>query len=70
MIDFSKYKKGDIIKVHCCNDCLYRRGIKPKFPPDSGASSLLCSLCCHYNIGSLMTVVIGDCLKLNIVENG
>lgn len=66
-IDFSKHKKGDTINIHCCDDCVRRQGLTPKRPSDSGASSWMCGVCGHLNIGSSMDCVIGDWLSLNIM---
>jgi hypothetical protein len=66
-IDFSKHKKGSIVNVHCCNTCVIRQGLTPKFPADSESSSQECQVCGHLNIGSLMDCVIGDRLSLRIL---
>ncbi|MCK9988658.1 MAG: hypothetical protein AzoDbin1_05130 [Azoarcus sp.] len=35
-VDFCKHHKGDVVRVHCCDDCARRSGVQPKSPPDSG----------------------------------
>lgn len=64
MIDFSKYKKGDVVTVHCCDSCTRKSGLTPKIPPDSGKESWFCEVCGHYNIGSQTDCEIGDWLRL------
>ena len=68
MIDFSKYKKDDTVQTHCCDDCMRRAKNKPKYPPDSGTESWLCSVCGHYGIGSTVTCKIGDWLILRPIS--
>lgn len=66
MIDFSKHKKGDIVHGHCCDNCIPRQGIIPKYPPDSDSKSWYCEICQHFAIGSTMAFLIGDWLLLRI----
>lgn len=63
-IDFSKHKKGDVVRVHCCDSCARAAGVQPKYPPDSGSKSWLCEVCGHYGIGSAADCTIGDWLIL------
>ena len=63
-IDFSKPKKGDVVRVHCCDSCARADGVQPKYPPDSWSKSWLCEVCCHYGIGSATDCTIGDWLIL------
>lgn len=64
MVDFSKYTKGDVVAVHCCDSCARAAGVTPKTPADSGGASWLCHVCGHYNIGSLMECEIFEWLRL------
>lgn len=64
VVDFYKHKKGDIVRVHCCNECARAAGVQPKYPPDSGCESWLCEVCKHRGIGSVTDCVIGDWLTL------
>lgn len=68
MIDFSKHKKGSIVTVHCCDNCVRRQGVEPVRPPESGGHSLMCENCGHFGIGSTMECEIGDWLKLKILR--
>lgn len=63
-IDFSKHKKGDVVRVHCCDDCARTSGAQPKFPPDSKGASWMCEVCGHFGIGSATDCKIGDWLSL------
>lgn len=56
--------KGDIVRIHCCDVCSRKAGIKPKRPADSGSRSLYCEVCGHYNIGSKMVCQVDDWLIL------
>jgi len=64
MIDFNKYKVGDIVSVFVCDDCANSNMIKPKFPPDSGNESWLCRICEHFGIGSTSKCEITNWLSL------
>ncbi len=68
MIDFYKYPAGSTVSGHCCDSCVRRAGIIPKYPADSHNSSYLCIVCGHYNIGSTMKCRVGDWLKITPVE--
>ena len=35
MVDFSKHKHGDVVVVHCCDECARKAGVNPKRPADS-----------------------------------
>lgn len=63
-VDFCKHHKGDVVRVHCCDDCARRSGVQPKSPPDSGVESWLCEVCGHFGIGSATDCTIGDWLRL------
>ena len=63
-VDFCKHKKGDVVRVHCCDDCARGSGVQPKSPPDSGVESWLCAVCGHFGIGSATDCTIGDWLRL------
>ena len=63
-VDFCKHKKGDVVRVHCCDDCARRSGVQPKSPQDSGVESWLCEVCGHFGIGSATDCTIGDWLRL------
>ena len=63
-VDFCKHKKGDIVRVHCCDDCARRADVRPKSPPDSGVESWLCEVCGHFGIGSATDCTVGDWLRL------
>lgn len=63
-VEFYKYKVGDVVRVHCCDDCAHRAGAQPKVPADSGVNSWLCDVCGHYGIGSATDCTIGRWLKL------
>lgn len=63
-VDFHKHKKGDVVRVHCCDNCARIAGIQPRYPPDSGSKSWLCEVCGHYGIGSATDCTIGDWLIL------
>lgn len=63
-VDFCKHHKGDVVRVHCCDDCARRSGVQPKSPPDSGVESWLCAVCGHFGIGSATDCTIGDWLRL------
>jgi len=65
MVDFSKYGKGDVVAVHCCDSCAINAGVVPKSPADSGVGSWLCQVCGHYGIGSKTNCKIGDGLILH-----
>lgn len=67
MIDFSQHKKGDVVRVHCCDRCARRQGVTPKVPADSGVRSWPCEVCGHYGIGSTMRCRIGDWLVLEVL---
>lgn len=30
MVDFSKHKHGDVVVVHCCDECARKAGVNPK----------------------------------------
>jgi len=62
--DFHKHKKGDAVRVHCCDSCARAAGVQPKYPPDSGSKSWLCEVCGHHGIGSAIDCTIGDWLRL------
>lgn len=62
--EFHKHKKGDVVRVHCCDSCARAAGVRPKYPPDSGSKSWLCEVCQHYGIGSATDCTIGDWLTL------
>ena len=62
-------KKGDIIRVHCCDNCVLGQGIQPKTPADSGVASRLCEVCGHLNIGSTMDCLVGDWLRLRVLAS-
>lgn len=64
----SKNTKGDVVAVHCCDECARRAGVKPKNPADSGESSWYCEVCGHYGIGSLTDCEIGDWLRLRPLQ--
>jgi ribosomal protein L37AE/L43A len=64
MVDFSKHKHGDVVVVHCCDECARKAGVKPKRPADSGKASWLCDVCGHHRIGSLTDCEIGDATKI------
>ena len=63
-VDFSKHTVGDVVRVHCCNDCAYKAGVIPKYPADSGNKSWMCDVCGHFGIGSATDCTIGDWLIL------
>ncbi len=69
--DFHKHKKGDAVRVHCCDSCARAAGVQPKYPPDSGSKSWLCEVCGHHGIGSAIDCTIGDWLRLqpNVAGN-
>jgi len=62
--DFHKHKKGDAVRVYCCDGCARAAGVQPKYPPDSGSKSWLCEVCGHHGIGSAIDCTIGDWLDL------
>jgi hypothetical protein len=64
MVDFSKHKKGDVVRVHCCDSYTIHAGYTPKYPADSGIESWPCEVCGQYNIGSMMDCKINDWLIL------
>lgn len=68
MVDFSKHKHGDVVVVHCCDECARKAGVNPKRPADSGKASWLCDVCGHYGIGSLTDCEIGDWLGLRPLQ--
>ncbi len=68
MVDFSKHKHGDVVVVHCCDECARKAGVNPKRPADSGKASWLCDVCGHHGIGSLMDCEIGDWLRLRPLQ--
>jgi hypothetical protein len=68
MVDFSNHRKGDVVAVHCCDECARKSGVKPKLPADSGKASWLCDVCGHYGIGSLTDCEIGDWLGLRPLQ--
>lgn len=68
MVDFSKHKHGDVVVVHCCDECARKAGVKPKRPADSGKASWLCDVCGHHGIGSLTDCEIGDWLRLRPLQ--
>jgi ribosomal protein L37AE/L43A len=59
MVDFSKHKHGDVVVVHCCDECARKAGVNSKRPADSGKASWLCDVCGHHGIGSLTDCEIG-----------
>ena len=63
-VDFSKHTVGDVVRVHCCDDCAYKAGVVPKSPADSGNKSWMCAVCGHVGIGSATDCTIGDWLRL------
>lgn len=63
-----KHKPGDVVNVFCCNSCVYKSGLAPKSPADSGTASWLCDVCGHYNIGSKHSCVVGEWLQLTPLE--
>ena len=63
-VEFYKHKKGDTVRVHCCDSCVRNAGVQPKYPPDSGKESWLCEVCGHFGIGSATDCTIGDWLTL------
>jgi hypothetical protein len=69
MIEFYKHKKGDIVKIFCCDSCARKSKIQPKQPADSDTESRLCDVCGHYNIGSFIAAKIGNWLQLIPMEN-
>lgn len=68
MVDFSKHKHGDVVVVHCCDECARKAGVNPKRPADSGKASWLCDVCGHHGIGSLTGCEIGDWLRLRPLQ--
>lgn len=68
MVDFSKHKHGDVVVVHCCDECARKAGVNPKRPADSGKASWLCDICGHHGIGSLTDCEIGDWLRLRPLQ--
>ena len=68
MVDFSKYRPGYVVAVHCCDECARKAGVVPKLPADSGVASRLCDVCGHHAIGSLMDCEIGDWLRLHPLQ--
>lgn len=68
MIDFSKHKHGDVVVVHCCDECARKAGVNPRRPADSGKASWLCDVCGHHGIGSLTSCEIGDWLRLRPLQ--
>jgi len=68
IIDFTKHKRGDIIHVFCCDECLMGAGLKPKFPADSGTWSCYCAVCGHFGIGSQAACEIGYWLHLRPIQ--
>ncbi len=68
MVDFSKHKHGDVVVVHCCDECARKAGVNPKRPADSGKASWLCDVCGHRGIGSLTDCEIGDWLRLRPLQ--
>ena len=68
MVDFSKYRPGYVVAVHCCDECARKAGVVPKLPADSGVASWLCDVCGHHAIGSLMDCEIGDWLRLHPLQ--
>ena len=68
MVDFSKHKHGDVVVVHCCDECARKAGVNPKRPADSGKASWLCDVCGHHGIGSLTDCEIGDWLRLRPLQ--
>ena len=68
MLNYSKHKYGDVVKVHCCDSCAREAGVTPKCPADSGTASWLCDVCGHYGIGSLTACAIGDWLQLQPLQ--
>ena len=68
MIDFSENKVGDTFEAFVCDDCMYRKKLRPKSPPDSGVSSWLCDQCEHHGIGSRMLVRMDGLVKLTPLQ--
>jgi len=68
MVDFSKHKHGDVVVVHCCDECARNAGVNPKRPADSGKASWLCDVCGHHGIGSLTDCEIGAWLRLRPLQ--
>ena len=68
MVDFSKHKHGDVVVVHCCDECARKAGVNTKRPADSGKASWLCDVCGHHGIGSLTDCEIGDWLQLQPLQ--
>ena len=50
MVDFSSTNHGDVVVVHCCDECARKAGVTPKLPADSGVASWLCEVCGHHGI--------------------
>ena len=59
---------GDVVVVHCCNECARKAGVSPKRPADSGKASWLCAVCGHHGIGSLTDCEIVDWLRLRPLQ--
>ena len=68
MIDFSRYTIGDVVTVHCCDDCSRAADVVPKTPADSGVASWLCEVCGHFGIGSLTDCKIENWLRLRPLQ--
>jgi len=63
-VDFSKHTVGDVVRVHCCDNCARKHHMKPKSPADSGIESWLCEICGHFGIGSAVDCTICNWLRL------
>lgn len=63
------FKKGDIVHVHCCDNCTRRHGITPKCPPESRTESWYCEICGHHGIGSIMSCEVSDWLALKPLQS-
>ena len=66
VVDYSKHRHGDVVAVHCCDECARKAGVNPRRPADSGNASWLCDVCGHHGIGSLTDCEIVDWLRLRL----
>lgn len=67
-LDYSKYSIGDVVTVHCCDRCVRRAGLTPKYPPDEDGLHMMCYLCGHYGVGSTIKCELGSWLILRPVR--
>ena len=66
MIDFSKYTVGDIVIVHCCDECARRLDVNGYSISERG--NWPCEACGHYGMGANVPLVITNWLILRALN--